>query len=398
MENKIVIGVFGFGVVGKGLYDALNSSSLTNFSIKTICVKHLEKHVSFKAVPVTDRPEVILNDPEINTVLELIDDSEAAYRIVKTALENGKNVVSASKKMIAEHLEELIELSQKNNVSLLYEASACGSIPIIRSLEEYYDNDFMESVAGILNGSSNYILSKIYNENSTYEVALKQAQELGFAESNPTFDVDGYDTMYKLIILVLHSYGAIIKPEQVYFSGISKISNCDIRYAKEKGLKIKLVGQAVKLPDGSLTAFVLPRFVTPDKYIYNVENQFNGVVIRGKFYDKQFMFGKGAGGHPTGSAVLSDLTALAYNYKYEYKKRKNHKVPKFTTDVTLQIYLRYKSDDVLKHFNFTQIIERYTGPECSYIIGKVSLSNLLANNELIRSLDAFVALTENGIN
>ncbi len=391
-RQKLRIGLFGFGVVGQGLYDVLKSATGLDAQIVKICVRSNKQRSLPEEIFCYD-PEEILNNDQINTVVELIDDADASYRIVKQALQRKKNVVSANKKMIAENIAELIELQRVNNVSLLYEASACGSIPVIRNLEEYYDNDLLLSVTGILNGSSNYILSKIFDYNKGYDEALKEAQELGFAESDPAFDVEGFDSLYKLIILTIHSFGTIVAPKDVLTYGISNITDFDIQYAREKRFKIKLVGQVERLKDNKISLFVLPRFVGRDKYIYSVEDEFNGVVIKGLAYDKQFMFGKGAGSHPTGSAVLSDITALAHSYKYEYKKM--HYANTFTYDNQgiIEIYLRYKSAEVLQYFKFESISEEYKGPDYNYKIGTIKLCNLIEINQLIRKLDVFVAAT-----
>jgi homoserine dehydrogenase len=250
------------------------------------------------------------------------------------------------------------------------------------------------SITGILNGSSNYILSKIFNENSTYDQALLKAQELGFAEADPTLDMGGGDSLNKLIILATHGFGTIVKPADVFYSGIKNLSNFDIRFAKEKGFKIKLIAQATKINGNSFNLLVMPKMVTPDDYIYNVEDEYNGVVIRGEFYEKQFMFGKGAGGLPTGSAVLSDITARMHGYKYEYKKRKYFDKPSFTNDVSVKIYLRYKNVDDLKFFNFEWIDEKYTSINCNYVTGSINLKNLHTNLKFIRELDIFVAFLD----
>ncbi len=397
MKEKLKIGLFGYGVVGQGLYDVLQSTPAFDATIDKIVVKE-KKQRNLPDSMFYYNADDILEDPEINLIVELIDNSEDAYKIVKKALQKGKNVVSANKKMLAEHLEEMVLLQKENNVSLLYEASACGSIPIIRSLEEYYDNDLLLSVTGILNGSSNYILSNVFDHNQSYDDALKEAQDLGFAESDPSFDVEGYDSLYKLIIITLHSFGIIVNPENVLTYGISNISEFDINYAREKRFKIKLVGQVERLKDQNITLFVLPRFVGRDKYIYSVEEEFNGVVVKGKAYDKQFMFGKGAGGHPTSSAVLSDITALAHDYKYEYKKLNYFKDFKYFKNGTVEIYLRYSDSSVLKNFNFDSISEEYNGPEYSYKIGFIKLSNLIEINDLLRKMDIFIALTGKSLN
>ena len=213
-QDKVLqIGLFGFGVVGEGIYKVLLQTPSLSAAIKKVCIKHADKKRDADASLFTTRYEEILNDPEIDLVVELIDDAKEAYKIVSTALKNKKSVVSANKKMIAEHLPELISLQNENGVSFLYEAAVCGSIPIIRNLEEYYDNDLLQSICGIVNGSTNYILTKIIEEGLSYQEALQKAQQLGFAESDPSLDVEGLDATNKLTILLAHDYGIITRPE-----------------------------------------------------------------------------------------------------------------------------------------------------------------------------------------
>jgi len=395
MNQKINIGLFGYGVVGESLHHVLQHSKTVDAEISKICVKQRNKQRNLPENQFTFNKEDIINDSDINLVVELIDDAEEAYDIVKNCLLKNKSVVSGNKKMLAHHLEELIEIQEKTKTSLLYDASACGSIPVIRNIEEYYDNDLLKSVTGILNGSSNYILSKIFNEGIDYNTALKQAQELGFAESNPSLDVDGFDSLYKLIIITTHALGTYVKPDDVLNYGISNIQSGDIQFAREKGFKIKLVAQVIKLDKESFTMFVIPRLVRPDKYIYNVEDEYNGVVIQGEFYDKQFMFGKGAGGFPTGSAVLSDITARSHNYKYEYKKQKYFKKLTYSTSQEIDIYLRYKNIVDFSLFDFEKIFEKYSGPEHNYVVGKIKLSNLLKLKSVLPKLDIFLAYIRN---
>ena len=390
-NSKQIIGLFGFGVVGEGLYKVLEKSPTTQATIKTICIKNVDKERSVaKELFCTDYND-ILNDPEINLVVELISDADEAYRIVKDSLLLGKSVVSGNKKMLANHLEELINIQKENGVALLYDASACGSIPVIRNLEEYYDNDLLLSITGILNGSSNYILSKIFNENSTYEQALKKAQDLGFAESDPTLDVTGQDSLNKLIILATHGFGTIVKPKYVFSVGIDKLNPFDIQFAKEKGLKIKLIAQANKINGSTFSLLVMPQLVSPSSYIYNVEDEYNGVVIEGEFYEKQYMFGKGAGGFPTGSSVLSDITARVHGYKYEYKKRTYFNTLEFTNDVVVEIYLRYKNVIDFEYFDFETINERYMSSEYNFVVGTISLKKLKKIQRIIGKLDVFIA-------
>jgi homoserine dehydrogenase len=392
MSKKLKIGLFGFGVVGQGLHDIIRGQDL-NLEIVKIAIKNPEKKRSLEAHLFTTNHDEILDNSEINTVVELIDDAEIAYNIVKRALISGKNVVSANKKMIATHLAELVELQEKHNASLLYEGAVCGSIPIIRNLEEYYDNELLHGISGIFNGSSNYILSKIFNENLEYGVALKQAQDLGFAESNPILDVGGYDPKFKLAIATAHAYGLFIDPDKILNVGIQNLSEHDIKYAREKNFKIKLVPTARKISTKQIITYVLPKFVKSDDFLFNVENEYNGVTVQAAFADKQFFFGKGAGGHPTGAAVLSDIAALRYDYRYEYKKYHQHNGLVHTDNVNIEVYLRYTHEYTLEKLQIDNIIERFSRNDYKYVIGNVSLKTLLANRDLIEQKDVFIAHT-----
>jgi homoserine dehydrogenase len=391
MKKQLNIGLFGFGAVGQGLYEVLQHSPATHASIKSICIKNKAKERLLPPEFFTTDANALLGNPEINLIVELIDDADEAYNIVKAALSKGKSVVSGNKKMLAHHLPEFIEMQRNNGVGILYDASACGSIPVIRNLEEYYDNDLLQSVTGILNGSSNYILSKMSNENLAYADALKQAQDLGFAESNPALDVDGFDALYKLIVITVHAFGVYINPDEVFRFGISNISKDDISFAKEKGFKIKLVAHVCKGESGELCLYVIPRMVPPEKYIYNVEDEFNGVVIKGAFYGKQFMFGRGAGGHPTGSAVLSDITALGYNYRYEYKKMQVDEKPVFNNKCSIKVYFRFKDQATFGGLHFDSIEESYNSTGLNYVIGRISLEELFRKNVWFKSQEVFIA-------
>lgn len=392
MSKKLKIGLFGFGVVGQGLHDIIRGQDL-NLEIIKIAIKNPEKKRSLDAHLFTTDHDEILNNEEINTIVELIDDADAAYNITKRALIGGKNVVSANKKMIANHLAELVELQEKHGVSLLYEGAVCGSIPIIRNLEEYYNNELLHGISGIFNGSSNYILSKIFNENMEYGVALKQAQDLGFAETDPIMDVGGYDPKFKLAIATAHAYGLFIDPADILNIGIQNLNDDDIRYAKEKNFKIKLVPTARKISSKQVVTYVLPKFVKSDDFLFNVENEYNGVTVQAAFADKQFFFGKGAGGHPTGAAVLSDIAALRYDYRYEYKKYHQQNGLIHTDSVNIEVYLRYSNEDTLAQLQVENIVERFSRQDYKYVIGSISLKTLLENRSLLEQKDVFIAHT-----
>ena len=358
-----------------------------------ICVRDPKKPRKVEADPslFTTSVEEILDSPNVNLVVEVINDPEAAYDIVKRSMLRGIPVVSGSKTMLARHLPELIELQKTRNVALLYDASSCGSIPVIRNLEEYYDNDLLLEVKGILNGSSNYILSRVFDHAEPYADALAQAQRLGFAESDPSFDIEGYDSLFKLVIITVHALGVYVAPERIFTYGISTIHDSDIRYAREKGVKIKLVAQVVKVSEEHFTMFVMPEFVTPDKYIYSVDDEYNGVVIRGECYDRQFMFGKGAGSLPTASSILSDIMARLHDYRYEYKKMNYLQRPEYTTDITLKVYVRYKDTDVHNILRFERIHEQYISDESNYLIGEIRLSELMDKRQQLTGQDLFLA-------
>jgi len=398
-REKLRIGMFGYGCVGQGLHDVLNSSKGLKADIVRICIKDRTKKRRIPMENFTFDKNDILKDPSINLIVELIDDADEAFSIVSTAMKSGKNVVTANKVMVANHFRELVDLQSKYNVSLLYEASAGASIPIIRNLEEYYDNELLYSLRGILNGTTNYVLTLMHNQGIDYAVALNEAREKGFAESDPTLDVEGLDAKYKLCIITGHAYGIFLDPVEVFHYGINHISKFDIQYAREKGLKIKLVPFVGKTNENTITSFVLPRFISSDKYLYNVDNEYNGVITEAAFADKQFFSGKGAGGHATGSAVLSDISANSYGYKYEYKKYQQGTVSNYTRDYKLEIYLRYKDEKDKDLFGFEEVSEYFSSKLYKYIIGVVNLRSLYELREQLNDLDVFIVNTgKKGIN
>jgi homoserine dehydrogenase len=390
MSKRLTIGLFGFGVVGQGLHDIISTKEL-NIEIRKIAIKNPEKERSLSDDLFTTDANEILNDPQINTIIELINDADAAYEIVTRALKSGKNVVSANKKMIAEHLNELVELQEKYGTSLLYEGSVCGSIPIIRNLEEYYDNELLHSISGIFNGSSNFILSKIANEGLEYSEALKQAQDLGFAEKDPILDVGGYDPKYKLVIAAAHAYGLFVNPEDILNIGIQNFSNVDLQFAQEHQLKIKLVPTAKKLDDKELAMYVIPKLVPKSDFLYNVENEYNAVSVKAAFADQQLFYGKGAGGHPTGSAVLSDVAALRYDYRYEYKKFNHDSKLKLQNDHVIPVYIRYNTDELINSIHFEFITEEHKSLDLKYILGGIKISELILKKQEILDDGAFLA-------
>ncbi len=373
---KLTIGLFGFGVVGEGIYNVLQQTPSLNATVKLICIKDPSKKRNIDKKFFTTSAADILNDPEINVVVELINDPSEAFTIVTTALRKKKAVVSANKKMIAEHLKELLNLQESNQVPLLYEAAVCGSIPVIRNLEEYYDNDLLEGICGIVNGSTNYILTKV-SEGSSYKESLLQAQANGFAETDPTLDVRGFDAVNKLTILLLHSYGILTLPNKLLAIGIDRIHSYDATFAASKGFQIKLAAQAKKFPDGKVASFVLPQFVTSDSQLFGVRNEYNGMVLQSSFADKQFLYGKGAGRYPTASAVLSDISALRYDYKYEYRKYSRSAGATLASNFYLNIYASFNAITDIDLKDFEMIEEFRTHTDRSFLTGIISYHKLV---------------------
>ncbi len=371
MHKELTIGLFGFGTVGEGLYKVLQKTPSLKAKIKKIAIKHPGKKRNAPAEFFTTDKNELLYDKDINVIVEVIDNSDEAFDIVSTALKNGKAVVSASKKMIAEHLPEILKLQLETGLPFLCEAAACASIPVIRNLEEYYDNDLLHSIRAIVNGSTNFILTKMFEDKLDFKEALLLAQQLGFAESNPVLDVEGYDAVNKWAILLNHAYGIVEHPDNILFTGIQNIQLSDAVVAKEKNYDIKLVAQAKKLNNGKVAAFVLPQFIKHDDHLAFVKNEYNGVVIESGFADKQFFYGKGAGSFPTASAVLSDISALRYDYKYEYKKLYHHVPSQLTTNFFLKAYFSFNDLKEIDKDAIEWIEEWHSHENRSYITGVI---------------------------
>jgi homoserine dehydrogenase len=393
MKKNIKLGVFGFGCVGQGLYSVLHQTRGITAEIKKICIKHPDKKRSIDASFFTTNRDEILNDPEIDVVVELIDEVDAAFEIVSSALKKRKAVVSANKKMIAEHFPALLKLQQDYQTPFLYEASCCASIPVIRNLEEYYDNDLLTSVEGILNGSTNYILTHIFDNNKAFNVALKDAQQLGYAESDPTLDIRALDPKYKLLIILVHAFGIILEPDDIFNFGIHHLKDADIRYAREKNARIKLIAKCSKV-GSKVHAYCLPRFVPVSDTLNKVAYEYNGLLLEGAFAEHQFFMGKGAGGNATGSAVLSDISALTYDYRYEYKKLAQQLNHSYTQDIELELYASYDGAVTPVTSDFESISVRHESPGFNYLVGKINLSRL-RNAVWLEDPSVNIVLTEN---
>ena len=321
MQNKINVGLIGAGTVGSGTYKVLkeNFSEIYRKTKKEITVFALAEKDLKRAKEVVDGKTKILKDAfdliedkNIHIVVELIGGTGIAKDLVEAAIKNNKHVVTANKALIALHGDELVNLANKHNVVLAYEAAVAGGIPIIKSLREGLASNKVKWIAGILNGTTNYILTEMKENNLTFDVALKQAQELGFAEADPTFDIEGIDAAHKITILSSIAFGIPLNFNSVYVEGISEINQKDIIYAEELGYRIKLLA-ITKFHNDSIELRVHPTLIPEKRLVANVNGSMNAVLIQGNMVGPTLYYGAGAGSEPTASAVVADIIDIARN-------------------------------------------------------------------------------------
>lgn len=315
--HMINIAILGFGVVGSGVAEVIkqNAASLSDkLSGEQLCVKYILDKRSFPDHELGDRVTMdydsILSDPEVVIVVETMGGSHPAYEFSKRALEAGKNVVTSNKEVVANFGTELLEIARENNVNYLFEASVGGGIPIIRPMWQCLAANKIESVTGILNGTTNFILTKMIEENMDFEEALSLAQSLGYAEANPAADVEGLDTCRKICILASLAFGKAISPDKVHCEGITKITLDDISAAEALGYSVKLLGRATVTDDG-IYVITAPHLVGFDNLMSGVSDVYNAITVRGNAVDDVMFYGKGAGKMPTASAVVADVVDIA---------------------------------------------------------------------------------------
>ena len=305
------IGIAGFGTVGQGFFSQINKN-FKNFKVIQIAVKNVKKKrkINLKNIKVTSKVQELAINPNIQVLVECIGGSSGvAYKLVKTAIENKKHIITANKALLAIHGNELVKLAEKNNVSISYEAAIAGGIPIVKTVRENLKNNNISKIYGILNGTCNYILTKMEKEGKDFSLALKDAQKLGFAELDPTFDIKGIDAAHKITLLSSLAFNVPIKFSSTYIEGVDKVELDDFRFAKEFGYKIKLLGIAERKKD-SYEQRVHPCLVKEDSEIAKIENELNAVVVIDDMIGKTVLIGPGAGGKPTGAAIVADLIDL----------------------------------------------------------------------------------------
>ena len=375
-RDKIKIGLIGLGTVGSGVFKTLQS--FENVEVTKIAVRNINKPRNIDGLDnsiVTDNPYKVVNDSEIDIVAELIGGVEPAYDLIKTAIKNGKHIVTANKELLAKLGEELFNFAEEHNKVILYEAAIAGGIPIIMPIKTILAGNKINKIEAILNGTTNYILTKMDVQGASYETVLKEAQELGYAEADPTGDVEGFDAAYKITTLATITFGKRIKLENVYREGITKIRAQDMDAANDLGYKIKLIASAQLNESGQADVRVHPMLVSKKATLAHIDYVTNAVSLTGHPVGSVTLSGPGAGEFPTASSVVGDILAIAA----ELGK----------SDYILPM-MRCKHDDNAEMINISDTTNKYyisiTAKNNKGVIGKIG--TICANNDI--SLESIV--------
>lgn len=307
---NVVVGMLGLGTVGVGVVKLL--SNHPTIQLKKVAVRDLAKAREISPdCELTDNPEAVVNDPEIEVLIEVMGGEQPALKLITDAINSGKHVVTANKEVLAKNGPELFRKAREKEVAIFFEASVAGGVPLISTIQKGLEANQISSVFGILNGTTNFILSKMEKEALPFAQVLKEAQDLGFAEADPTSDVEGFDVAYKLSILTALAFGKFVNPDDIYREGITKIAAEDLEHAAEFGYRIKLLGMAARLKKDAISARVQPVLVPLSHSIASLSGASNGIVVRGDAVGELMMIGPGAGQLPTASAVVGDVVNLA---------------------------------------------------------------------------------------
>ncbi len=355
--KKVGVAILGLGVVGGGTYKILadnkeyfKKTQGLDVTVEAVLEKNVERAVSLgiDASKVASNIEEVVSNPAVDIVVEVIGGIEPAKTFVTKALLSGKTVVTSNKELFAKHWPELEAAAKKMNAGLFFEASCVGGVPIIRTLQDGMQANKLLSIKGIINGTTNYILTKMANEGSSYEEALKEAQRLGYAEFNPTADVEGFDATYKLSILSSLAFNTKVGIENVHREGITNITKEDIQFGKEQGYTLKLLAIG-KNTDNGIEVRVHPTYIPNDNPLASVNDSFNAVHLLGDAVGEIMLYGRGAGALPTGSAIVSDVIFAARHTNYYYASFDNsvagNKKTKFASDFNSQYFIRLSVQD-----------------------------------------------------
>ena len=394
----IKVAILGYGTVGSGVFQIIkeNSDIVNEKSGEEIDIKYVLDLREFPGDPCEDvlvhDYDVILNDPEVEVVIEVMGGLHPAYEFVKSALEAGKSVATSNKELVAKYGAELIDIAISHNRNFLFEAAVGGGIPIIRPLNTSITADDVMEITGILNGTTNYILTKMSKEGLDFDTVLKEAQDLGYAERNPSADVDGFDACRKIAILTSLAYGKHVDFEDIYTEGITKITDTDFKYANILGTSVKLFGSAVK-QDDKYYAYVAPVMIGNNHPLYAVNDVFNAIMVKGNALGPVMFYGSGAGKLPTASAVVSDIVDaikhLNDNVEVEWTEEKlsltdfNESVKKFFVRVKATTELA----DVQNIFGQVEKIEAGVDGEYAFITDAMSEADF---NSKVENLEGFI--------
>lgn len=317
----VKIAIMGFGTVGSGVAEVMveNREGIAKSALEEISLKHILDVREFPGSPFEDMVihdfKMIENDPEIRIVVETIGGVGIAYEFTKRLLRAGKSVVTSNKELVATRGHELIAIAKEENVNYLFEASVGGGIPIIRPITQCLTANKIDEIYGIMNGTTNYILTEMIQCGASFEDALKQAQQNGYAESDPASDIEGVDACRKICILSDLCFGRHVAPAEVPTEGISGVTAADVNYARAAGFKIKLLSRAVRTGDDAMTAYVAPHLIDKASLLSNVDGVMNGIVVHGNAIGETMFYGAGAGKKPTASAVVADVIDAAKHFK-----------------------------------------------------------------------------------
>jgi homoserine dehydrogenase len=354
--KKINIGLVGLGTIGRGVLRAISEKRKyfkkrfdVDFNVVKLCDKNpkLRKKLNINPKLFTTKFQDVVNSDNIDIVIELVGGINPAKDIIMRSLQNGKSVVTANKALLAHDLSSILSLASKNKSQILFEASVCGGIPIIKSLTEGLIANRIESLIGIINGTSNYILTRMAEHECSFYEALSEAKKRGFAERNPSLDIKGFDSMHKLTILTFLAFGVHVAQENIYVQGIEDISPLDIKYAKELGLVIKLLAIAKKDSHNVLEVRVHPTLISEEHSLASINGVFNAVYVKGDLVDDLMFSGKGAGQSPATSAIMSDLVDLARQAQpMRFLKKSAVKKIKRMDDIHSKYYIRFMAIDI----------------------------------------------------
>lgn len=378
--KKLGVAILGLGTVGGGTYEILTKNhdkilKVDGIDVEVKAVLELNKEralaLGVKEENIyTDINQVVTND-EIDVVVEVIGGTGVAKKFIELALENGKTVVTANKELIAKHWCELEKIAKEHNAGFYFEASCVGGVPIIRVLNEAMQANNLESIKGIINGTTNFILSKMSDEGLSYESVLKEAQANGFAEANPTADVEGYDASYKLSILSSLAFNKKVPLSKIYREGITNVDTTDIAYGKELGYTLKLLAIAKDTPQG-VEARVHPAFVKDDNPLSSVSGPFNAVMLHGDMVDDIMLYGRGAGSLPTGSAIVSDVIFAGKTQEHRYSSFDNTdeagEKTVFNQNFESRYYIRLTTE------NIAGVLKDITGIFCDHEISITAIT------------------------